>query len=268
MLTKQSPPAAAQRGTNGKFSPPGCCARYQKIGDIQACNQKNASRCGQQHVQRRLDVSNHILQKGARLRGFADERIVEVLVVKPPDDERNLRPRLRFGDSRFEPSDWHKVMAIQNFHVLGRFFVVNRYPQLHALFWIGKPGWHNANNCVGLRVHTYRLVQDRRVAAEASLPQSPAQDSCRICGWLIIRRSEASSERGFDPECWQQIRGKLDGAYSFGKLSARSRQVVFSRSRNDRHVRKTMALPLPLGEYAGGNLVVRKFIVGAVLIQP
>src|SRR5216110_663908 len=139
-----------------------------------------------------------------------------MFIVKPPDDERNLRPRPRFGDPRFEPSDWHKVMAIQNLHVLGRFFVVNRYPQLHALFWIGKPRWHNANNCVGLCVHTYRVVQDRRVAAEASLPQSPAQDSCRICRWLVIRRGEASSERGFDPECWQQIRGKLDGAHSSG----------------------------------------------------
>src|SRR5260370_39140588 len=146
--------------------------------------------------------------------------------------------------------------------------MVNRYPQLHALFWIGKPGRHDANDCIGLRVYTYRLVQDRRVATETPLPQSPAQDSCRICGWLVIRRGEVSSERGVDPECWQQIRGKLNGAHSFGKLSARSRQVVFSRSRNDRHIRKTMALLLPLGEYAGGNLVVLHLLVRAVLVHP
>ncbi len=100
MLTDQTPAAAAERRTNGKFSPPGCSTRNKKIGNIQARNQEHAACCGQQHVQRRLDVSNHILEQRPGIRGFADERIVEVLVVNPPDDDRNLRPCLSFGDSR------------------------------------------------------------------------------------------------------------------------------------------------------------------------
>src|SRR6266550_2653192 len=128
MLTKQTPATAAQCGANGELSSPSGGARHQKVGNVKARNQENATCCGQQHVQRRLDISG------------------------------------------FQSSDCQIVVAIQSFHVLRGLFVVNRGPQLHALFWIGKPGWHDTDDLVGLRVKTYRLPQNRGVASEASLP--------------------------------------------------------------------------------------------------
>ncbi len=94
-------------------------------------------------------------------------------------------------------------MDIECLHVLSGFFVVNRRPQLHALFWIGKPGRHNTDNLVGLRIEAYYFVENRRIAPEAPLPQSPTQDDRRIRGWLIVFRSEASPERRFDPQRWK-----------------------------------------------------------------
>src|SRR5437763_10441897 len=107
-------------------------------------------------------------------------RICLMLIAYPPDNDGKLRSCLSFGYSRLEAADCKEVMAIENFHILSRLFVVNGSPQLHSLLGIGKPGRHDADDRVALCIKTYLLVQNRRVAAETPLPQRPAQNNGAI----------------------------------------------------------------------------------------
>src|SRR5215470_17626452 len=108
-------------------------------------------------------------------------------------------------------------MAIQSLHTLCGFLVVNGGPQLGALLRIGKPGWHNPDDGIGFGIQAYRLVQNRRIAAKAPFPQSPAQDDRPICGWPIVLRSETSSKYWPDSKCWEQLPGALRCVYLFWK---------------------------------------------------
>ena len=97
--------------------------------------------------------------------------------------------------------------------------MVNRRPQLHALDRICEPGRHDADDTVGFAIEMDGLVEDRGIATEAPLPQSPAQNSRRIRGWLVVRGSETSPERRFHPKRWQQIPGAESCPHSFRQLS-------------------------------------------------
>ena len=88
VFAKQSPAVAAEYSANGKFSSPSGAASDGKAGDIQARNQKKAARRGKEHVQRRLDIPDDVIEQRPTLRGFAYEWIIEVLVMKAAHDKR------------------------------------------------------------------------------------------------------------------------------------------------------------------------------------
>src|SRR5438046_1809449 len=88
VFAKQSPAVAAQYGANGKLSSPGGAAGHQKAGDIQTRNQKKAACRGKEHVQRRLDIPDNVIEQRPALRGFAYKWIIEVLIAEAAHDER------------------------------------------------------------------------------------------------------------------------------------------------------------------------------------
>jgi len=183
----------------GKFSSPGGAASDGKAGDIQTRNQKKAARRGKEHDQGRLDIPDDVIQQRPALRGLAYKWIIEVLLAKAAHDERQLRRCFCCGHSGLQPSNDYEHVRIQLCPPIRKLFVVNRRPQLHALDRICEPRGHDADDSVGLAIEMDCLVEDRGITSEAPLPQSPAQNSRRIRGWLVVRGSETSPERRFHP---------------------------------------------------------------------
>src|SRR5205823_1290601 len=114
--------------------------------------------------------------------------------------------------------------------------MIKRSPQLHSLFRIGEPGWHDSDDRVGLCVQANRLVQDRRIAAEAPFPQRPTQDNSSVRRGLIVGCREGSSQGRFYAKRWEQVPGAFGGQHFLWKLSGGTGKVVFGSERVDRQV--------------------------------
>src|SRR5437879_9632991 len=112
-----------------------------------------------------------------------------MLIMQPAHNDRKLRPRLSLSYTRFEAPDDREFVIVYCLHEFRRLFMVCRRPQLHTLFWIGKPRRHHADDRVRLGVKMNGLIQDCGISAEASLPQSPAEDDRGTCRGLIDRKS-------------------------------------------------------------------------------
>src|SRR5690348_18396545 len=68
---QQSPAASAESSTNGEFPAPGFAARNLQAGNIEAGDQKQAGRGGEQNVERRRSEERRV-GKECRSRGAAD----------------------------------------------------------------------------------------------------------------------------------------------------------------------------------------------------
>src|SRR5206468_8193630 len=62
-----------------------------------------------------------------------------MLIMQPAHNDRKLRPRLSLSYTRFEAPDDREFVIVYCLHEFRRLFMVCRRPQLHTLFWIGKP---------------------------------------------------------------------------------------------------------------------------------
>ncbi len=203
VLAQQAPAAATKCRANRQFFSPGCAARDKKTGYVQARDQKNAKRRNEQHVQGGLDVSDHVIEQGPAVRGFADERVIQTLIVQLAYDDGELRFGLLLRYSRFQTANGHVLVLVQSLDISGGFLMINRRPKLHVLFRIGKPRRHDADDGVGLRIEVYCLIHDGRIASEASFPQSPTENNRRISGWLIVCAGETSAQRGLHTKGWE-----------------------------------------------------------------
>src|SRR5207249_6566996 len=102
--------------------------------------------------------------------GLAYEWVFSVLIVQPTDDSRQFCGCLRLCNSSLQAPNHNEHVAVQLLPPVGELFVVGGSPQLHALFGIREPRWHDSDDSIGFRIQMDGLIQHRRIAAEASLP--------------------------------------------------------------------------------------------------
>jgi hypothetical protein len=81
VLPKQSPPTPPKRRANRKLLSSSGSARDKKTRNVQAGDQEHAKRCREQHVERSLNIANDVIEQGKAVRGFANERVIEMLIV-------------------------------------------------------------------------------------------------------------------------------------------------------------------------------------------
>src|SRR5438094_3912679 len=187
--------------------PPRRSARDQKTCDVQTRNQKEAARRRKECVERHGDLSHHVVQRRAGGGGCTYEWIVQVLFVQPMVDDRKLFGCLCFRYTRVQTSDHHELVGIQLLPSLRSQLVVNRCPQLDGVLRVSEPRRHHPNHGIGLGIQMDGLIQDCGIASEASLPQSPTQDYCRIGGGLVLCSRKASANSRLHSKCRKSIPG-------------------------------------------------------------
>ncbi len=231
-------------------------AGHQKIGDVKARNEKQARGSCQQHVKRAADIPHHVLEQRTAVGGGGNERIIKVLIVDTAADDSEVRSCLLWRYSGFEPAHRAKIVHIEHLHQLLRRVVVDRRPDLRIGIGELEPRWHHSDNGVRLRIEIDGAIENARVAAEAALPQTPAQYRGATGGAAIVRGGKATAQGGLHAKSGKEIPRDIGGIQALGQLSAGCGKIG-ARILLKRHAAEGAVLLIPFGIDAARNGVVR-----------
>jgi hypothetical protein len=221
LLANEAAAASAEGGADCGLSASRCGACDEKIRNIEAGDQQQASGGGEHGVEAGFEMKDFSIEDRPNV-GRIVNWPVWILLPYLPLDRTELCCRLCNGDSGFEPANRIEVVSGKQSHDDRGSLVIDRRPQLDLAVRVIEPLGKNSQNHVRLCVKQDGFTDELRVSSVAPLPQSPGQDYGRIRLATIIAREEESSTCRFDTKERKDVPRSHLPVHQLRQLAART----------------------------------------------